>query len=173
MRESIASVFVINFIIVFIGIFIGLLATSSSYSKAAKVKNTVMDIVERYADELNESDTIPDDIEAEIETNLAKLGYRLNVNKKNKCPEINNGKLMNDYSNYRYCVYKHEKVEVDDKGNPTSNKNGVSSGNLPRRGNYYTVITYMYFDIPLIGQHFELSVKGQTRTYFSEVKYNG
>ena len=163
MRESIASVFVINFIIIFIGIFIGLLATSSSYSKAAKVKNTVMDIVERYADELNDSEVMPDYVASEIETNLAKLGYRLNVNKKNKCPNINNGKLMNDYSNYRYCVYKHEKVESNKEDN----------GNLPRRGNYYTVITYMYFDIPVIGQHIEINVKGQTRTYFSEVKYNG
>lgn len=163
MRESIASVFVINFIIIFIGIFIGLLATSSSYSKAAKVKNTVMDIVERYADELNDSEVMPDYVASEIETNLAKLGYRLNVNKKNKCPNINNGKLMNDYSNYRYCVYKHEKVESNKEDN----------GNLPRRGNYYTVITYMYFDIPVIGQHIEINVKGQTRTYFQEVKYNG
>lgn len=163
MRESIASVFVINFIIVFIGIFIGLLATSSSYTKAAKVKNTVMDIVERYADELDNVNTLPDEVAAEIETNLAKLGYRLNVNKKNKCPEVKNGTLMNDYSNYRYCVYKHNKVESNKEDNE----------NLPRRGNYYTVITYMYFDIPLIGQHIEISVKGQTRTYFSEVKYNG
>lgn len=163
MRESIASVFVINFIIIFIGIFIGLLATSSSYSKAAKVKNTVMDIVERYADDLNDSEVMPDYVASEIETNLAKLGYRLNVNKKNKCPNVNNGKLMNDYSNYRYCVYKHEKVESNKEDN----------GNLPRRGNYYTVITYMYFDIPVIGQHIEINVKGQTRTYFSEVKYNG
>ena len=53
MRESIANVFVINFIIVFTIIFIGLFATSSSYTKASKVKNMVLDIVEKYADEIN------------------------------------------------------------------------------------------------------------------------
>ena len=59
MRESIANVFVINFIIVFTIIFIGLFATSSSYTKASKVKNMVLDIVEKYADELGEVDTLP------------------------------------------------------------------------------------------------------------------
>lgn len=47
MREAIGNTFVFNFIIVFVIIFIGLFATSSAYSKAAKVKNTILDIVEK------------------------------------------------------------------------------------------------------------------------------
>ncbi len=163
MREAIGNVFVFNFIIVFVIIFIGLFATSSVYSKAAKVKNEVLDIVEKYADELENVNTLPEEVTNEIETMLTKVGYRLNRNKKNKCPEVLNGTLMNDYSNYHYCVYKHNKVDDDTTDN----------GNLPRRGNYYTVITYMYFDIPLIGSNLEFEVHGQTRTYFKEVKYNG
>lgn len=163
MRESIANVFVINFIIVFVIIFIGLFATSSSYSKASKVKNMVLDIVEEHADELGEVDTLPDDIENEIETSLSRLGYRLNKNQNNKCKKIDGAILMNGFSNYHYCVYKHPKAE----------DNTIYNGNAPRRGNYFTVITYMYFDIPLIGSNLELAVQGETRTYFEEVKYNG
>lgn len=163
MREAIGNVFVFNFIIVFVIIFIGLFATSSSYSKASKVKNTILDIVEEHADELTNVDQIPEDITTEIETMLSKVGYRLNKNKKNKCPDVLNGVLMNDFSNYHYCIYKHNKAD----------DNTSDNGNLPRRGNYYTVITYMYFDIPLIGDNLEFPVKGQTRTYFSEVKYKG
>lgn len=160
MREAIGNTFVFNFIIVFVIIFIGLFATSSAYSKAAKVKNTILDIVEKYADELDDRVTLPDETVAEIETSLKKLGYRLNVNQQNDCPEVTGGTLMNTFSNYHYCIYKHEKTDR-------------TSGNLPHRGNYYTVISYMYFDIPLIGRNLELEVKGQTRTYFQEVKYNG
>ena len=160
MREAIGNTFVFNFIIVLVILFVALFATSSAYSKAAKVKNTVMDIIEENADILDDRANLPDEVVDEIETNLKKLGYRLNVNQQNKCPQIVGGTLMNGFSNYHYCVYKHEKTDT-------------SSGNLPRRGNYYTVITYMYFDIPLIGSNLELEVKGQTRTYFKEIKYNG
>lgn len=173
MREAIGNVFVFNFIIVFVIIFIGLFATSSSYSKASKVKNIVLDIVEEHADELKTTDNLPSNVEVEIETTLAKVGYRLNNNKKNDCPEVENGVLMNDFSNYRYCVYKHNQVELDENGNVASSNSGSTSGNLPRRGNYYTVITYMYFDIPLIGDNLQFPIQGQTRTYFSQVKYNG
>lgn len=172
MRESIGNAFVVNFILVFVIIFIGLLATSSSYSKAAKVKNTVMDIVEKYADELDESNQLPSEVSREIETNLARLGYRLNENKNNRCDEQlkkmdpqgnTNIQIMNQFSNYHYCVFKH----------PQSKDNTKDNGSAPKRGNYYIVVTYMYFDIPVIGSHFELPVKGQTRTYFDKVKYNG
>ena len=112
MRESIANVFVINFIIVFTIIFIGLFATSSSYTKASKVKNMVLDIVEKYADELGEVDTLPSEIENEIETSLSRLGYRLNKDQNNKCKKIDGAILMNGFSNYHYCVYKHPKQKI-------------------------------------------------------------
>ena len=160
MREAIGNTFVFNFIIVFVILFVALFATSSAYSKAARVKNTIMDIVEENADLLEDRMNLPEEVVDEIETSLKKLGYRLNVNQQNKCPQVVGGTLMNSFSNYHYCVYKHEKTDK-------------SSGNLTRRGNYYTVISYMYFDIPLIGSNLELEIKGQTRTYFKEIKYNG
>ncbi len=166
MREAVGNTFVFGFIIVFVILFIALFATSSAYSKASKVKNTILDIVEKYSDQLDKTNgDLPEQVSKEIDTNLITVGYRLNKNQQNKCDTeymdgSSGGTLMNQYSNYHYCIYKHQRVE-DQKGN------------LPHRGNYYTVITYMYFDIPLIGQNLEFPVKGQTRTYFKEVKYNG
>lgn len=167
MREAVGNTFVFGFIIVFVILFIALFATSSAYSKASKVKNTILDIVEKYSDQLDKSNnTLPDQMIKEIDTNLRTVGYRLNKNQQNRCSskymsdEGSGGTLMNQFSNYHYCIYKHQRVE-DQKGN------------LPHRGNYYTVITYMYFDIPLIGQNLEFPVKGQTRTYFKDIKYNG
>lgn len=165
MREAVGNTFVFAFIIVFVILFIALFATSSAYSKASKVKNELLDIVEENADILDKSSVLPDSVVKEIDTSLRTIGYRLNNNQQNNCSTeymdgSSGGTLMNQFSNYHYCIYKHQKTDT-------------KSGNLPHRGNYYTVVTYMYFDIPLIGQNLEFPIKGQTRTYFKEVKYNG
>lgn len=166
MREAVGNTFVFAFIIVFVILFVALFATSSAYSKASKVKNEILDIVEENADLLDEFSSLPDSVAKEIDTELRAVGYRLNKNQQNRCPEIysseedKGGILMNNFSNYHYCIYKHQRSKSKE-------------GTLPHRGNYYTVVTYMYFDIPLIGQNLEFPVKGQTRTYFKEVKYNG
>lgn len=165
MREAVGNTFVFGFIIVFVILFVALFATSSAYSKASKVKNEILDIVEENADLLDDASSLPDSVVTEIDTELRAVGYRLNHNQQNGCSTeymdgASGGVLMNRFSNYRYCVYKHQRSESQ-------------KGNLPHRGNYYTVVTYMYFDIPLIGQNLEFPIKGQTRTYFKEVKYNG
>lgn len=165
MREAIGNTFVINFIIVFVIIFIALFAVSSAYSKGAKVKNIILDIVEENADSLANCKTLSctpknggkynadtRDVNVQIDEELRELGYRINKTGLQKCPTNVGGTLMNEASNYRYCVYKH------------STKN---------RGYYYTVIAYMYFDIPIINSKLEFPIKGESRMYFREVKYNG
>ena len=153
MREAIGSTFVLNFIIVFFIIFIAMFATSTSYTKGAKVKNVIFELVEENADELSESDNIPGNVSAEIDSRLKAMGYRLNTNYINsKCAsEYRGGILMNGQSNYRYCLYKH------------INKT---------KGCYFTVIAYRYFDLPIIGSRLEFPIEGSTRSYFHIVKYD-
>ena len=71
----------------------------------------------------------------------------------NNCPNLNEDeysekyKFVNSSSNYNYCIYQTK--EKNDKG----------------EGYYYTVISYMYFDTPLIS--FKIPIKGQTKTMYN------
>lgn len=38
------------------------------------------------------------------------------------------------------------------------------------KGKYYGVVTYIYFDIPIVGSTVEIPVYGETKT-FTEIKY--
>lgn len=134
MKESIANAYILNIVIVFVVIFIFFFASSLTYSKAFKVKNRIIDIIEKYED--YNSNAI-----AEISESLGEMGYRVNVSGRD-CP-IRNGKtaITAATSNYRYCVYEY-----------TTSK-----------GTYYGVSAYMYFDFPIIGESLELPVYGETK----------
>ena len=138
MKESIANAFIVNMVIVFFIIFIFFFAGSLTYSKAFKVKNRIVDIIEKY-EEFNT------DAQDEIGKALKEMGYRVNVTNK-ECPKRPNdstGQVAETMSSndYRYCVYKYTTT----------------------KGEYYGVAAYMYFDIPIIGQSLEFPVYGETK----------
>lgn len=134
MKESIANAYILNIVIVFVVIFIFFFASSLTYSKAFKVKNRIVDIIEKY--EAYDSKAI-----AEISASLGEMGYRVNTSNR-ECP-VRNGKtsMTMTYNSYRYCVYEY-----------TTSK-----------GTYYGVAAYMYFDLPIIGESLEFPVYGETK----------
>ena len=133
MKESIANAYILNLVIVFVVLLIFFFAGSLSYSKAFKVKNRIVDVIEKY-------DGYSDDAKKEIEASLKEMGYRVNTT--NKGCDIRNGESSIVQSNtYRYCVYQYS----------TS------------KGQYYGVAAYMYFDFPIIGQSVEFPVYGETK----------
>ncbi len=139
MREGMGSAFVYTVVITMVGIILLLLVGSIGYSKAFKVNSRIIDIIEA-------NDGYNGDAEDEISEALSGIGYRV-VPVTTSCPDLGDG--YGDYEiiakniNYDYCVYKH-----------TDNK----------RGDYYTVLTYMYFDFPVIGDYIKLKVSNQTKT---------
>lgn len=102
MRESLGTAFLVNLIIIFIIIFISLFATSTSYTKAYKVKNQIVNIIEIHNGNYSKSRT-------DIEKFLGEVGYR--VNGGGKCPDGSEAA-----SNFRYCVAK-----IDQKSNNEMN----------------------------------------------------
>ncbi len=134
MKESIANAYIFNIVIVFVVIFIFFFAGSLTYSKAFKVKNRIVDIIEKYEDYNTDAVT-------EISSTLGEMGYRVNTS--NKGCDIRNGKesLTMTFNSYRYCVYEYETP----------------------KGKYYGVAAYMYFDLPIIGQSLEFPVYGETK----------
>lgn len=147
MRESISNAVLLNIIIVFIIVILILLSTSLSYSKAFKVKNRIVNLIEKY--EGFESGGIS---QQEIDKELAKIGYRINPNAMNDCHIKQVGgaytsKVMNPVSDYSYCVVKY--------GTP--------------KGPYYSVTTYIYFDIPFIGT-LKFPLTGETRIIYDDIE---
>lgn len=146
MKEAIGNTFILGLVITFIVIFGLLFATSISYTKAFKVKNKIVEILEKYDDILDISSAnntrLNSNVEAEINKELSEIGYRIST-KSNNC-SIRNGQdalTKTITANYEYCVYKY-----------TTSK-----------GVYYGVTTYMYYEIPIINASLRFPVYGETK----------
>lgn len=113
------------------------LVSSIVYTKAYRIKNRIVDIIE-----INKgyNDTARD----QIDTALRQIGYRANTNSINNCPLYNGNSAINTSSLYHYCIYEN-----------TSDKSGK----------YYTISAFAYFDLPLISS-FEIPVYGETKIIY-------
>ena len=150
MKESIGNALVSGIVLFFVSLLLFILVAAINYSRANKIKNRIVNLISSYA-ELNttkESDGIDLDsnLGALIDAELAKVGYRINNGgfNNNKCTR-SDGIVLNPNSLYHYCVYKHN----------------------TKRGYYYGVETFMYFDIPIIGTTLEFPVYGETRIIYN------
>lgn len=149
MREAIGSAYIVNFIIIFIVIFMLFFVGSLSYTKAFKVKNKILNVIEMHDGEIeNANGQLNGTVENEINEHLKDIGYR--ISSKTTCET--KGRFSNAVaigktgaSTYRYCLYKF------------SNK----------KGEYYGVVAYMYFEVPIIGAHLEFPVYGETKTFMN------
>ena len=144
MREAVGNAFLVNFIIVFLVAIMFLLISSISYTKSFRVRNRLIDIIEKngcYDDNASNCSS-----KTEIDSILVEIGYKVSGNK--ECDKPNDSKttlLTGTNTNFRYCVYKKK----------TDNNNY-----------YYSVTAYGYFEIPLIGGYFEIPVKGDTKIFY-------
>lgn len=143
MRQALGNAFIMNIVIAIVIVIILMVISSLSYSKAFKVKNMIISTIE-------ENDGFNNKAESQIDANLAKMGYRINKNGIQNCPAENRCTPMNTSASYRYCVYECK----------TS------------KGNYYRATSYMYFDIPIIGDKLEFPVHGETKTFYGAGAFN-
>lgn len=149
MRESVGQAYLYYFIAIFIIIFGLLLVGSISYSKAAKVKNMIIDKIE-------EENGYNETAQNNVLIYLKDIGYTVvepiceiseqdsAKMEKNTIDRIDNVVVKNN--SYDYCVYK-----ITGKGQ-VQNKKFV----------YYKVVSYMRLDIPIIGQFMRFPVSGET-----------
>lgn len=136
MKEAIGNAYLVNIIIIFIVIFIILFAGSTGYTKAYKVKNQIINIIEEHHGDL--ASATPD-----INNYLGSVGYR--VGGTARCPE---GSIAAT-SDYRYCTARIVQ---------TSGAEGGSSY-------YYRITTYMYLELPIIESFIQIPVSGETKTF--------
>lgn len=128
------------YIIITVMVFmIGFFTVSISYSKAFRVNNSIVNSIERN------KDFVEDDINSILRT----VGYKIVSNfNYNSCGS--DAVNRTGQGNYDYCVYEHE----FQRGGQT--------------GKYYSVVTRLYFDVPIFGDMFNFSypIHGETRVIY-------
>lgn len=166
MREGIGSVFLYNIIILFVIIVFGILSATISYYKAFKVNERILYSIDKFEgynqlsrDEINEY--------------LESIGYTTSNSNQRECAqERDQGRLIRDSNpHYLYCVYYYE----DDRSTTDNERNKVTSDNRQQPIYYnYSVTSYIYVDLPIVGQ-FKLPVytKGERIYNFSDNQRQG
>ncbi len=155
MKESIGNALLFYIIITFVIILIAFFVGSLSYSKAFKVKNRIIETIEKEEGFTANAKTEIDEWLKAGENGKSGIGYRVNTNGGNanstNCATVDGGTLVNPASNYQYCVY-----ELTSCG---------KKADEARCGKYYRVTTYMFFDVPVIGDMIKIPVSGETKTF--------
>lgn len=148
MRDAIGQVFALQIILAFVLLINGYMAYSVNYTRAFRVKNQIVNIIEQYEGPTNDEgmEKINDYINKMTYnvSNQQMLNY-INDNPGAECPGYNG-----------WCYVAHD-VSIND-------------GDGQRNGTYYSVVTFVNIDIPvinnLIGLGNFLQVVGETRTIY-------
>lgn len=153
MRESIGGAWILGIVMTFIVLFASFLAISINYSKAFKVKNNVVDIIEKNEGLTKTVGTKKGSVE-QIYDYLKTEGYIL----KGQCSSGYTGFDMNGKSTGTdkslYCV----------------KKNMINDTSLDKA--YYSVEVFFRLDLPIFGDIFTFRVSGETMSiYFAEDDY--
>ena len=151
MRQSMGTLWIFSIVITFITIFASYLAITLNYAKAFKIKNHIISLIEN-----REGITDDSDIANWLDDYLLSSGY-------------------NAYGDCRSITDQGEEnwvlVEADIYPNDSHTKNGVcifrkdaeeASRNGFCKKNYYRVVTFFKFDVPVVGNLLTFSVKGNT-----------
>lgn len=100
MKEAIGTSYVFTLIITFVGILIAMFVGSIAYTKGFKVRNKIIDLIDKHGGYTIEA-------QAEIDKNLAAIGYRI-VDK--DCP-TKKGVSAVESGDYHYCVYEFKEKQ--------------------------------------------------------------
>ena len=157
MREGIGSVVLYNMIIIFIFIVFAILASALTYYRAFKVNNMILYSIDKFEGYNDKAIT-------EINQYLETLGYTRNTDH-SICSERDGMKALEGSTDpYYYCVYYYS----DDTGGNDFGQR-TDDGESQSRYYNYSVVTYIYVDLPLVN-NFKIPVhtKGERIYNFSD-----
>lgn len=150
MREAIGGTWLLGFVVIFVVLFSGYLAVSINYTKAFKIKNKIIDIIEANEGftESNNSDlnALSDDeldkdpsVEAKIFKQLKAIGY-----------------------------YTTEDVDCSVKDGEKEYDGGycVKSVTTNSGSGYYKVKTFIKFDLDIVNISIQIPISGETKVIY-------
>ncbi len=145
MRESIGGTFLFQIAIVFILLFAGYLALSVNYSRAFKVKNEILNIIERNEGlRINSQD--------EITGYLNSVGHSVS----GVCPT---GFVAYGTRNSNRGVYCAKK-KCEEATSCSAAVGGLFKA-------HYKIVVFFKFDLPVFGDLFTFRVEGETKTIYN------
>lgn len=151
MREAIGGTWIFGIVIVFIVLFSSYLAISVNYSKAFKVKNTIVSMIEKYEGH-------GDAVQTAIIKYNKEVGYGVSSNCNGKGQGYDNVPSTAGFKS-RYCV---ECTDAD-----------TSEGRNRLAKSYYTVTVFFKLDLPIVGNIFVFPVTGETKPVYGDCPKKG
>ncbi len=149
MRDAIGGVFSLQIILAFVLLISGYMAYSVNYTRAFRVKNKIVNIIE-------EQEGYTTDAEDQIAKYITDMRYTVPVQ------TVNSLKAKNENWNCRetkgYCILEKTAVKKEDTPDDSYALK------------YYEVVTFVNIDIPVLNKFLPLSnllqVKGETRSIY-------
>ena len=155
MKEAVGGIFTIQAVIIFLVLAIGLLLFSVNYTKAFKVKNGIISIIE-------ENEGLTDKAQEQIIKYLNNTGYYVY----GSCSKIDTDYVGNEEA-INGVLTGYERQGTTDKYKYCVFERTVENDALNRK--YYRVTVFFKFDIPLLDNAFTFPVTGETKAvYFAE-----
>lgn len=174
MRESIGAAWIFSLVLVFILMFTGFVAVSVNYARAFQLKNVVVNLIEENEGVPTMSNSLENAILSYVEQN----GYTAH----DTSPEI----LSEEDSDGRSMTW--ERVKCIRNGNPAASdctvaiykaetgdyeylndkkyKNVFNGTETHVRRDYYKVITFFDFDLPVFRHILTFKVNGETQVIY-------
>lgn len=155
MRDALGGAMIIQLIIIFLLIINAYLAFTVNYTKAFRVKNGIISIVERN-EGLNEQ------AKQQIESLMSKSTYSVSRDYINKCGSGNLKGYQPQSNKHGGFCYKVTLID----------KTGGTAGNQKYQGTEYSITTFVSLDIPVLNKIFPIfaeafAIKGETKTIYS------
>lgn len=150
MKSAIGNSLLMSLVVIIVSLVMLVFVNVLSYSKAYRVKNRIIEIIERYGSYENES------AKQEIGSYLKQVGYQLGTCAKQNDEEMNWVFSEQDTMGYKFCVA------------------GVYENQEERTGyRHYIVTTYVEYNFPVINQILTTPVTGETKILGEDYeKYN-
>lgn len=139
MREAIGGTWLMGLVLTFVVLFSAFIAVAINYTRAFRVKNEIINIIERDEGYIKEGKNTTKE---KIEDYLKEIGYTTR-NMNISCPDNIYGD-GNPVANGNYCY----------KLIPTNNA---------KTEGYYKVTTFVIIDLPLMWQALAVPVSGETK----------
>lgn len=145
MKEAYGATWIFAICLTFIILMTAYLAISVNYAKAFKIKSYIVSSIEE-----NDGKGYTDNLGQEIETYLTAQGYGV----KGTCPPLTSWNVraclqQDSYGNCGVCIYE----------NPVDTKNDdIEAGR-----EYYKVVAFFKFDLPIVNFLTTFQVSGETR----------
>lgn len=152
MRDALGGLFSLQIILAFVLLINGYLAYSVNYTRAFRVKNGIINILEQYEGHTEEA-------KDQIAEYVQDMKYHVPAT-------MMNSNSLRDFTCVQskgYCVKATAVADSD-----------VESDEY--RGTYYTVVTFVNIDIPILNKFIQLGdflqVKGESKTIYSTGTYS-